>query len=63
MMAAMVGETRERESERRLEMVRRLEKENLDLRKDNEMLLNTVAQMQKTMSRLINRYGMEKGMR
>lgn len=33
-----------------------LEQENAQLRKENEMLMNIVAQMKVTLNRLINRY-------
>lgn len=33
-----------------------LERDNEQLRKDNEMLLNIIAQMKVTLNRLINRY-------
>ena len=58
-MKVMVGKTGDRGTEDKQDRLRRLEEDNLQLRKDNEMLLNTVATMRITLDRLLQRYVIE----
>lgn len=55
-MEAMVGKTEEKAMEKGQERVRQLEEENRKLKKDNEILLNTVFRMRTTINRFIDRY-------
>ena len=56
----MEGKTRGGEQKGSKEMVRQLEEENQELKKENEILLGTVRRMKVTLNRLINRYVIEK---
>lgn len=59
-MELKVGKTRGEEKKGSMEMIRQLEEENQELKKENEILLGTIRQMKITLNRLINRYVIEK---
>ncbi|MCI8955517.1 MAG: hypothetical protein HFG57_07975 [Lachnospiraceae bacterium] len=59
MMEARIGNETGKEREGCLRMVKQLEEENKELKKEKEVLLSTVNQMKVTLNRLISRYVLE----